>query len=170
MWLDPVRAEKYVGNIRDGLAKADPANAALYEKNAAAYLDQLQELDAWIKEQVSLVPAERRLLVTNHESMGYFAEHYGFTVVAQVIPSTSTEAGSSAQQLAQAIDKIKAAHAPAVFLGELENPDLADQIAAETGVKVVGDLYLESLSKGPPAATYIDLMKHNVQRIVEALR
>jgi ABC-type Zn uptake system ZnuABC Zn-binding protein ZnuA len=109
-------------------------------------------------------------LVTNHEAMGYFAERYGFEIVDTILPSFSSEAGASAQEIAAAVDAIRASGAPAIFLGEVENPDLANQIAAETGVKVVDDLYLESLTDGPPAATYIDMMKHNVARIVEALK
>ncbi len=170
MWLDPSRVIGYVGNIRDGLAAADPQNAAAYASNAKTYISQLQELDAWIKGQVQTIPADRRLLVTNHASMGYFADHYGFKLAARIIPGLSTEAGTSARDLAAAIDAIKAAGVPAIFLGKLENPALAKQIAAETGAVVVDDLYLESLSDGPPAATYVELMRHNVERIVQALR
>ena len=101
-------------------------------------------------EQVNTIPAEHRLLVTNHEAMGYFADRYGFTIVGTVIPSVSTEASTSAKEMAALIDQIKASSAPAIFLGEVENPDLANQIAAETGVKVVDDLYLESLTDGAP--------------------
>ena len=119
---------------------------------------------------MNTIPAERRLLVTNHEATGYFAERYGFQIVGTVIPSFSTEAGTSAKEMSALIEQIKAAGAPAIFLGEVENPNLANQIADETGVKVVDDLHLESLTDGAPAATYIDMMKHNVSRIVEALQ
>ena len=77
---------------------------------------------------------------------------------------------ASAQQMAALIDQIKTSGAPALFLDEVENPALAQQIADETGVKVVEDLHLESLTDGAPAATYIDMMKHNVTQIVEALK
>jgi ABC-type Zn uptake system ZnuABC Zn-binding protein ZnuA len=170
LWLDPNLVITYVENIRDGLSEADPAGADDYEANASAYIAQLEELDAWIVEQVVVIPPARRLLVTNHEAMGYFAERYGFEIVDTILPSFSSEAGASAQEIAAAVDAIRASGAPAIFLGEVENPDLANQIAAETGVKVVDDLYLESLTDGPPAATYIDMMKHNVARIVEALK
>jgi len=170
MWLDTNRVIKYVENIRDGLTKADAAGADVYKANAEAYTVQLKDLDAWIAEQVHTIPAEHRSLVTNHEAMGYFADRYGFTIAATVIPSVSTDAGASAKELAAVIDQIKASGAPAIFLGEVENPDLANQIAAETGVKVVDDLYLESLSDGAPAGTYIDMMKYNVTRIVDALK
>lgn len=170
MWLDVNRATRYVENIRDGLIKADPAGEEIYRVNAAAYIEQLIELDMWIWEQVQTIPAERRLLVTNHEAMGYFAEHYAFTIVGSILPSFSSEAGVSAQEIASAIEAVKSSGAPAIFLGEVENADLANQIAAETGVIVVDTLYLESLTDGAPAPTYIDMMKHNVTQIVNALK
>ena len=170
MWLDPNLVITYVENIRDGLIQIDPDGTETYNANAEAYIAQLKNLDAWIVEQVNTIPAERRLLVTNHEAMGYFAERYGFEIVGAVIPSMSTDAGTSAKEMSALIEQIKATGAPAIFLGEVENADLANQIAAETGVKVVDSLYLETLTDGAPAATYIDMMKHNVTRIVEGLK
>jgi ABC-type Zn uptake system ZnuABC Zn-binding protein ZnuA len=170
MWLDPTRVVTYVENIRDSLIKIDPSGQDIYRTNANTYISQLKGLDAWIKQQVNTIPAKRRLLVTNHDAMGYFAERYGFTVIGAVIPSFSSEAGTSAQKMAALVDQIKASGAPAIFLGQVENTVLANQVAQETGVKVVNDLYLESLTDGAPAGTYIDMMKHNVSRIVEALK
>lgn len=171
MWMDPTRVIKYVENIRDGLTKADPDGAAVYEANADAYVSQLQELDGWITQQVTQIPQERRLLVTNHDSLGYFAEHYGFTVIGTIVPGVSSETAPSAQQMAMLIDEIKATGAPAIFLNISDNPHLADQVTAETNITVVTDLYIETLSPSDgPAATYIDMMKHNVTLIVDALK
>ncbi len=170
MWHDPILVITYVENIRDGLIQADSAGEAVYTANASAYITQLQELDAWITEQVKSIPVERRLLVTNHEALGYFADRYGFTIVGTVIPSLSTGASTSAQELAVVIEQIKSTGAPAIFLGDVENPNLANQIAAETGILVVENLHLESLTDGAPASTYIEMMKYNVTQIVEALR
>lgn len=170
MWLDPNLVITYVENIRDGLSQADPGGAEFYRSNAEAYIAQLKDLDSFIKSQVESVPAERRLLVTNHEALGYFAERYGFTIVDTILPSFSSEASASAQEVASAIERIKLSGAPAIFLGEVENDSLAEQIASETDVKVVRDLYLETLTDGPPAATYIEMMKYNVTQIAEALK
>lgn len=170
MWLDPNLVVTYVENIRDGLIQIDVEGTQIYKANADAYITQLKDLDKWIVAQVNTIPAERRLLVTNHEAVGYFAERYGFEVAGAVIPSLSTDAGTSAKELAALIKVIKTSGAPAIFLGEVESPDLANQIAAETDVKVVDNLHLESLTVGAPAATYIDMMKHNVNQIVEALK
>lgn len=170
MWLDPNLVMTYVENIREGLIRYDPAGAAVYQANADAYINQLQELDGWIKTQVGQIPSEKRLLVTNHEALGYFAERYGFEVVGSVIPSFSSNASPSAQQMAGLVDQIKALGVSSVFLDAADNDMLARQIADETGVKVVADLHLESLTDGAPAATYIDMMKHNVSKIVDALK
>jgi ABC-type Zn uptake system ZnuABC Zn-binding protein ZnuA len=169
MWLDPNRVIKYVENIRDGLSQVNPNGAAIYKSNADAYIAKLQDLDGWIKEQVSQIPSEQRLLVTNHESLGYFSENYGFTVIGEVLQSVSSVASPSAQQMAALVDQIKTSGAPAIFLDASDNPTLAQQIADETGVKVVTDLHLESLTDGPPAATYIEMMKYNLTQIVNAL-
>ena len=170
MWLDPNLVITYVENIRDGLIQVDPDGAETYKANADAYIAELKELGAFIKEQVDTIPVERRLLVTNHEAMGYFAERYGFEIVDTILPSFSSEAGASAQEIVAAVEAVRSSGAPAIFLGEVENADLANQIAAETGVKVVDDLYLESLTDGAPAPTYIEMMRHNVTSIVEGLK
>jgi ABC-type Zn uptake system ZnuABC Zn-binding protein ZnuA len=170
MWLDPNRVITYAENIRDGLIKVDTKGAETYKANADAYIAQLKELDTWIMEQVNTIPADRRILVTNHEAMGYFAERYGFEVTGSVIPSFSSNAAPSAQEMAGLIDEIKKLNAPAIFLDTADNNVLAQQIAGETSVMIVDDLHLESLTNGAPAPTYIDMMKHNVSKIVEALK
>jgi ABC-type Zn uptake system ZnuABC Zn-binding protein ZnuA len=170
-WLDPIHVIKYTENIRDGLSLADPAGRAVYAANAAAYIARLQELDGWIKTQVQTVPAARRLLVTNHESFGYFADRYGFTVVGTVIPSASTGASPSAQEMAALIEHIKEHAAPAIFLETGANPQLAKQIGQEASIKVVTGLFTHSITAAKGAApTYIDMMKYNVKAIVEALK
>ena len=170
LWLDPNNVIIYVENIREALTHFDPEGAAIYQSNAEAYVTELKSLDTWIVEQVNQIPVEKRLLVTNHEAFGYFAERYGFTIAGNVIESFSSDASPSAQQMAALIDQIKSSGAPAIFLDASDNTTLAQQIAAETGVRVVTDLHLESLTDGPPAATYIDMMKTNVTQIVNALK
>lgn len=170
MWLDPENVIVYVQNIRDALTRLDPAGADVYKSNADRYIAQLKDLDAYIQEQVGQIPSERRMLVTNHEALGYFADKYGFKVVGTVIRSFSSDASPSARQLAGLIDQVRSSGAPAIFLDASDSDTFAKQIADETGVKVVTDLHLESLTDGAPAATYIDMMKHNVTEIVSALK
>jgi ABC-type Zn uptake system ZnuABC Zn-binding protein ZnuA len=170
LWLDPNNVITYVENIREALTHFDPDGATMYQTNADAYINQLKGLDKWIDEQVSQIPSEKRLLVTNHEALGYFSDRYGFTIIGAVVPSVSSVASPSAAEMAELIDLIKSSGAPAIFLDEVENPALAQQIATETGATVVTDLHLESLTDGPPAGTYLDMIKHNVSRIVEVLK
>jgi len=170
MWLDPNNMIVYVENIRNALTHADPEGEAVYKDNADSYIAKLKALDSWIQEQVGQIPPEKRLLVTNHESLGYFAKRYGFSVTGTVIESFSSDASPSAQQLAALIDQVRSSGAPAIFLDAADTDIFAQQIADETGVKVVTDLHLESLTDGPPAATYIDMMKYNVTQIVNSLR
>jgi ABC-type Zn uptake system ZnuABC Zn-binding protein ZnuA len=170
LWLDPNLVITYVENIRKGLTDFDPEGAAVYQSNTERYIAELRILDTWITEQVNRIPVERRLLVTNHEAMGYFAERYGFTIAGTVIESFSSDASPSAGQMASLIDQVKSSGAPAIFLDAGDNAALAKQIADETDVQVVTDLHLESLTNGAPAGTYIDMMKHNVTLIVEALK
>lgn len=170
LWLDPNNVISYVENIREGLVQFDPQGAQAYEANANAYIADLQELDAWINGQLAQIDPQRRLLITNHETLGYFADRYGFRVVGTVLESSSSDASPSAEQMAALIEQIKLYEAPAIFLDASDNPQLAQQIAAETGVRVITDLHFESLTNGAPAATYIDMMRDNVTKIIAALK
>jgi len=161
----------YVANICDAFKTADPSGAAAYDANAAAYAKRLDDLNAWIKSQVAKVPAANRLLVMNHASHGYYADEYGFTVVGTVIPSVGTGETPTAKQLGDLTAAIRASGAKAIFVEIEENPKLAEQIAAETGIRVVSDLLDHSLTApNGVASTYIDMMKYDTRRIVEALK
>ena len=170
MWLDPNNVIVYVENIREALTHNDPDGAAVYQSNADVYIAELQNLNSWIVDQVSQIPEEKRLLVTNHEALGYFAQRYEFIIAGTIIESFSSGASPSAAQMAGLIEQIRTSGAPAIFLDASDNASLAGQIANETGVRVITDLHLESLTDGPPAATYIDMMKHNITLIVDALK
>jgi ABC-type Zn uptake system ZnuABC Zn-binding protein ZnuA len=170
-WLDPVLVIQYVKNIRDGLIQADPQGRQVYTENAAAYILQLQTLDAWIVGQVAQIPPDQRLLVTNHESLGYFADRYGFTVIGSIIPGFSSDAAPSARQLVDLIRQIRSSGAVAIFMETGSNANLAEQISGETSAILVTDLHTESVSvANGPAPTYIDMMKYNVIQIVNALK
>ena len=166
-WLDPNYVIHYAEEIRDGYIIVDPAGEAVYIQNTADYILQLEELDSWIAGQVEQIPSERRMLVTNHESFGYFADRYGFKIIGTIIPSVSTGSSPSAQQLVQLVEEIKKTGIPAIFLEAGTNPELAEQVAREAGVKVVKDLLTHSVS---PPGGYIDMMKYNTLSIVEALK
>jgi ABC-type Zn uptake system ZnuABC Zn-binding protein ZnuA len=170
-WLDPNNVITYVNNIQDALTSIDPLGKAIYAANAANYIELLKQLDAWIQDQASKIPPAQRLLVTNHETLGYFAARYGFQIVGSLIPSLSPDASPSAQQLAQLTDAIRSTTAKVIFLDVGNNPQLAAQIGSETKARVVTQLYSESLSTADgPAPDYITMMKYNVSIIVSALQ
>lgn len=170
-WLDPTLVIAYVENIRDAFIAADPEGKAEYTANAEAYVTKLEELDAWIEDEVATLPEADRLLVMNHVSHGYFADRYGFRIAGAVVPSVATGESPTAKQLAELTETIRAEGVRAIFVEREENPQLADQIAAETGIVVVDDLRDHSLSEPDgEAATYIDMMKYDTRRIVDALK
>jgi ABC-type Zn uptake system ZnuABC Zn-binding protein ZnuA len=170
-WLDPAQVLTYVDNIRDALARIDPDGKNVYISNASAYKQKLIELDTWIKQEVEKIPPKNRLLVTNHETLGYFASRYGFQVIGSLLASLSSEASPSPRELAQLSDSLRALPVRIIFLEAGSNSKLGEQIASETNAKIITDLYLESLSpEGGAADTYLDMMKHNMSVIVSALQ
>ena len=170
VWHSVDNAVQMVKNIRDALAKADPANAATYQVNADAYLTQLQELDAWVFAQVKAVPEARRKLVTTHDTFGYFAARYGFAVVGTILPTSTEGASPSAKELAALIEAVKAQGVPAVFAENVSSNALLNQVAAEAGVKVVASLYTDALGpSGSEGETYEKMVRYNVTTIVNAL-
>lgn len=171
VWLDVTNAMTMTRNIRDALVQVDAAGASTYNANAEAYMTKLTELDNYIKTQVATIPEGQRKMVTNHDAFGYFIERYGLQFVGSIIPSMSTEAQPAAGDVAELITKIKAENVKAIFLESSVNPQLATQIANDTGVKVVDNLYADSMGEpGTPVGAYEGVMRHNVDVIVEALR
>jgi zinc/manganese transport system substrate-binding protein len=170
-WMNPLLIKTYVANILEGLIQIDPAGEALFRRNAAAYSAELDRLDQWIISQVALIPSDQKMLVTDHDDLGYFADRYGFKIIGAILPSVSPDAEPSASQVAALIDQIRATHAKAIFLDTGSNTQLADQISQETGCRVVTGLYIHSLTPpGGAAPTYLDLIKYDVTLMVEALR
>lgn len=171
VWNDAQNVIAEVTTIRDALIAADPANTDAYTANAAAYTEQLQELDASITQMVETIPAEQRILFTSHDALAYFAHAYGLTIAGTALGSLSTEASDpSAGDIGKLIEQIKATGVPAIFAENAESNDLMDQIARDAGVTVAPRLYTDALSKEDgPAATYIALMTYNATTIVTAL-
>ncbi|MCX6096486.1 MAG: metal ABC transporter substrate-binding protein [Candidatus Bipolaricaulota bacterium] len=169
VWFDPRNVVVWAKNIARELALLDPANAEGYAARALAYEQELKDLDAWIVEAVAAIPRERRKLVSDHEAFGYFVDRYGFDDVGTVIPGLSTLAEPSAQGLAALEDAIRERGVPAIFVGITVNPALAEQVAQDTGARIVF-LYTGALSgTAGPAGTYLDLMRYDVRTIVQAL-
>jgi ABC-type Zn uptake system ZnuABC Zn-binding protein ZnuA len=169
-WMNPQNVKIWADNIATVLAEADPANADDYRANAEAYKAELDDLDAWAIGQIALIPAENRVLVTDHEALGYFAEHYGFEIVGALIPSYSTVSEPSAGELAVLETAIQQFGVKAIFLGTSMNPSLAERVAADTGVQLV-PFYTEALSDANGLApTYLDMIHYDVEAAVNALK
>jgi zinc/manganese transport system substrate-binding protein len=167
-WQSIANAKIYVANIRDALAAVDAASAETYRKNAETYLAKLDALDREVRDAVTKLPAERRKVISTHDAFGYFAEAYGITFIAP--QGVSTEAEPTARDVARIIGQIKAQKIPAVFLENLSDPRLMRRIAEESGAKLGGTLFSDSLTdeKGP-APTYIDMIRYNIKALTGAL-
>ena len=167
-WQSPLNAKVYVGNIRDALAAAAPANAAAFRSNAEAYLAKLDGLDREVRDAIAKIPESRRKVISTHRAFGYFAAAYGVEFIAPL--GVSTESEASARDIAGIITQIRASKIPAVFLENISDPRLIRQIAAETGARVGGTLYSDSLTgeKGD-SPTYIDMVRHNIKALTSAL-
>ena len=168
-WFDPLRVKLAVNDIAARLSVLDPGRGDAYRANAAAYNTKLDDLHAWTEAQTSTVPEENRLLVTSHDSYGYFADLYGFEVVGVVL-SITTDVEPSAGDLADLVEEVKEEGVPAVFGETTVSERLAQAVASESGAELVR-LYSGSLGpEGSGAATYIEMVRTNVGRIVEALK
>ncbi|MEL7085247.1 MAG: zinc ABC transporter substrate-binding protein [Cyanobacteria bacterium J06597_1] len=167
-WLSLENAVIYVDNITAALAEADPENAAIFDENRDAYVEEIEALDAEIRAMMSALPEDTRSVVTSHDAFQYFAEEYGLTFLAP--QGVSTESEASAQDVARLIEQIRADDIPAVFMENVADPRLVEQIADETGASIGGTLYPEALSEADgPATTYLDLMRHNATTLSTAL-
>ncbi len=150
-----------------GWRAIDPSHADAYRANARGYVTGIRAMDAANKRLIATVPRGERKLVTNHDAFGYFAAHYGITVVGSVLPSLSTVAQPSAKDVADLIGKIRAEHVRAIFTESSLNPALEQQIASEAGVRVYANLYGDTLGPpGSPGATYIGMERWNMRAMV----
>ncbi len=167
-WNNPANVLIYVDNIARGLSQVDPQHASLYADNAARYKAQIQKLDADYRTRFAKLPADRRRAITSHDAFGYLAQAYQLTLIgAQGI---STDAEPSAAVIAGLIRQIRDEKIPALFVENISNPNLIQQIERETDARVGGELYSDALSPaGGEAATYLALLEHNLNTLLAAL-
>jgi zinc/manganese transport system substrate-binding protein len=167
-WQSVTNAKVYVSNIYNAMLSADPAGKITYEANTAAYLAKLDALDREVKAAIYAIPPERRRIITTHDAFGYFEQDYDVDFIAPA--GVSTQAEVSARDIALVITQIKRLKIPAVFLENIADPRLMQQIAKESGARVGGKLYSDALTgeKGE-APNYIALMRHNIKELTAAL-
>jgi zinc/manganese transport system substrate-binding protein len=167
-WQSVANAKLYVSNILAGLIAADPADADYFRDRAKSYDAALDETDKKVRAAIATIPPKNRKIITTHDAFGYFGAAYGFTFIAP--QGLSTESEPSAKDIARLITQIKHEHAPAVFLENISDPRLMQRIAQESGAKIGGELFSDSLSPADgPASTYIDMMDHNIVELKKAL-
>lgn len=168
-WQSVVNTVQYVSNIAQGLCAADAAGCDSYRKNAAAYTAQLNKLDSDIQTAWAAIPPAQRKVITSHDAFGYYASAYGVKFLAPQGVSTDSEA--SAKGVSKLIKQIREENIRALFVETISNPRLIEQIGRETGVKPAGELYSDTLSPpGGPAATYLDMMRHNTRLLTGAIQ
>ncbi|MGK9286760.1 zinc ABC transporter substrate-binding protein AztC [Sinorhizobium meliloti] len=167
-WQSIHNAEIYVKNIADAFCEADKAGCATYTANAEAYVAKLGELETEVKAAIEAIPVDKRTVITSHDAFGYFEHEYGLKFIAP--EGISTEAEASAADVAKLIDQVKHDKASAIFLENITNPRLIEQISTETGIKIGGTLYSDALSNSDgPASTYIDMFRYNVNTMKAAI-
>ena len=167
-WQSVANARIYVANIRDALVAAAAADAETFKSNAGAYLADLDALDREVRAAVASIPEGRRKVISTHNAFGYFAAAYGVEFIAPL--GVSTESEASARDIARIITQIRGAKIPAVFMENITDPRLMGRISAETGARVGGTLYSDSLTgeKGD-SPTYIAMVRHNIKALTSAL-
>ncbi|MBN2043575.1 MAG: zinc ABC transporter substrate-binding protein [Anaerolineales bacterium] len=173
-WVDPNNVIVWVENIARVLSEADPVNAVGFNENAAAYSVELNALDAYIRQQTAQIPEEERKIVTDHHSLGYFAEEYGYQIIGAVIPSTSDTGGASAGEVAELAGLMKAEDVRAIFIGETAGQgmqNLAEALAEEVGgaVQIITLLTGSLAEAGEPGDTYLGYLRYNTDQIVAGL-
>ncbi len=167
-WQSLANARVYVRNIQQGLSRVDPAGAPIYAANAKTYLAKIDAAEAEVTAMVATVPPAQRKVVTSHDAFGYFGASYEIEFLAP--QGMSTESEATAGDVAELIRQIKAQSIPAVFVENISDPRLLEQIARETGARIGGTLYSDALSAADgPASTYLDMMRHNIRTLARAL-
>lgn len=171
-WNDARNAQAAIPALRAALAEAFPEQADEFSKREQAYLIRLRDLDRWIRSSVEKVPVARRKLVTAHDSIGYWADAYGFDVEGTAFGALTTEAADpSARQIKELVDVIRAQNVKSIFAENFGNPGLIERVARDAGVRVAPPLYTDALGPpGTPASTYTGLMEHNTKTIVAGLK
>ena len=167
LWMDVRYAERYVDRIAAALGEVDPPQAHRFIAQAAAYKTQLAALDGWVRQQIAGVPEANRRLVTFHDAFPYYAREYGIRIVGVAVPAPGQD--PSAGYTARLVDAIRSSGARAIFSEAQFPAKLVDQLAAETGVKVVANLYDDSLGDAP-VTSYEAVIRWDTQQLVAALR
>jgi len=166
-WQDLENGEQYARNICDALVKVDPDHADAYRANARQYIEKMEALDAETRQRLAQIPESDRLIITSHDAFGYFADAYGLKLLSPV--GINTLAEPSASDMGELTKQIESSHAKALFLENMTNPGLINQLHEETGIAVGGTLYADALTPDGKGSSYLGMFQHNVDTLIEAL-
>ena len=167
-WQDLSNTRRYVDNIAQALSEADPAGKILYQGNAEKYQQEISALDGEIRKSFNAIPKEQRKVVTSHDAFGYFGRAYGIAFISPT--GVNTDAEPSASDVGRIIRQIRRERIPAVFMESISDSRLLERIRQESGAKIGGTLYSDSLSRADGSAgTYLDMMRHNARTLLSAL-
>lgn len=168
-WQNPQNVIQYVNNISSALSALDPAGATYFQSNAQAYIKDVQALDNWIESQLAKIPTDKRKVITSHDAFAYFAARYKIQFMAA--QGTSTGAEPSAKQIAKLVQQIKREKVKTVFVENMSNPKLLEQLSKDAGARIGAPLYADALSAaGEPGSTYLHMMRHNVTHLVSSMQ
>jgi len=171
VWQDPLNAKIMVDNIVAALSDAFPEQASTFQANGDAYNERLDAVDAEIRALIDSIPPQNRKMVTDHDAFGYFIDRYGLTFIGAIIPGVSSQGEASSRQIAELEDTIRREGVKAIFAEGSVDPKVARQVAEDTGVRIVEDLYGDSLGEpGSGADTLDGMLLANAHKIADALR
>ena len=167
-WMDPVNGKTYALNIKNALISLLPDAKAQIESQYEAYIQKLDALDAYIKEQIARIEPNKRILITSHDSFHYYGQRYGLRL--ESVLGTSTDADVRTSDLMRLNKVIQENNIPVVFIESTINPKLLNQVASDNKISIGGKLYSDSLGdKDSPANTYLNMLRHNTDVIVTGL-
>ena len=167
-WQNPRNVVIYINNIASALSTLDPAGANTYQNNAQAYNKELEILDNWAQTQFANIAPEKRKVITSHDAFGYFAQRYSIRFMTA--QGTSTAAEPSAKQIARLVQQIKREKIKTVFVENMSNPKLMEQLSKDAGATVGASLYADALSSEPQGASYLQMMRHNIKQMAASMQ
>ncbi|MBS1154718.1 MAG: metal transporter substrate-binding protein [Proteobacteria bacterium] len=167
-WQDPVRVQQMVKNIAEALSTADPAGAADYQARAASYSKKIDQLMAWAQQEVASVPPGKRVVLTSHDAFAYLGQRFGIRLISP--QGVSTESEASAKDVARLIRQMKKEGIRALFMENISNPKLIEQIARETGTQPGAKLYSDALSRDAATGNYLGMYRHNIGALVAGMK
>jgi len=168
VWQDPIHTKHMIDQIAAALIAADPQGREYFQKQAAQYKLALDQLLTWTQAEIGRVPQAKRVVLTSHDAFAYLGQRFGIRLLAP--QGVSTDAEANTQDVARIIRQMKTSGIRAIFMENISNPKLMEQIAKETGAKPGVKLYSDALSRNETASTYLIMYRHNISALVAGMQ